>query len=390
MDNIQNHLYRYCVGCGLCRTLGKAEIMSDNDGFYHPITGDQKWLETICPAAGTQCKEMDASSIWGRHKGVYRGWSNDIVVRRKASSGGVISSVAIYLLEKKYVDSVIHIGSLYGHPTENQICFSTTKEEVLSRAGSRYSISHSLEFMSEIDLSRKYCVIAKPCEIAALRNYIKKNIRLEKSFPYLLSFFCMGTPSRSAQRDLLKALNTTIENCSELSYRGNGWPGMTIATNKDGSSSKMEYSQSWGRILGRDLMPACRFCVDGIGELADISCGDAWYISNNKPDFSEREGRNLVFARTSKGKQLIEDMIKEGIINIEEYDNFNEELKIIQKSQYQRRAFLKSRILGMKLLFKPHPHYENRLLVSYSKNEPFSSRMNSFLGTIKRGLKGKV
>ena len=87
-----------------------------------------------------------------------------------------------------------------------------------------------------------------------------------------------------------------------LRYRGDGWPGYATATQYDGKVFKMDYNTSWGQILGRDIMKMCRFCLDGIGEMADISCCDAWYLTNdNKPDFSEADGRNAVFCRSKLG-----------------------------------------------------------------------------------------
>lgn len=110
--------------------------------------------------------------------------------------------------------------------------------------------------------------------------------QLKETIPYLFSFFCMGLPSESAQIKLLKKLE--CKECKSLDYRGNGWPGFATAIDKDSKVHQITYDESWGEILGRDLMPVCKFCIDGIGEMADIACGDAWYLtSENTPDFSE-------------------------------------------------------------------------------------------------------
>ena len=124
------------------------------------------------------------------------------------------------------------------------------------------------------------------------------------------------------------------DRCISLRYRGNGWPGYATVQKIDGKCNKISYNESWSKILGRDVRKSCRFCIDGIGSLADISCGDAWYLlKNNKPDFSEHKGRNIVFSRTRKGETLLNDAVQGGFIHTEEYKELNN-LKLIQKYQF--------------------------------------------------------
>ena len=114
-----------------------------------------------------------------------------------------------------------------------------------------------------------------------------------------------GTPSLKANKKLLKFLNPYNNKIKELSYRGNGWPGNASILLENGKYNYTSYENSWGNYLGRDLQDICRFCWEGTGEAADISCGDGWYIENNKPVFAENEGRNVILARTLKRKAII-------------------------------------------------------------------------------------
>ena len=77
----------------------------------------------------------------------------------------------------------------------------------------------------------------------------------------------------------------------------------------------------------------CRFCVDGVGELADVSCGDAWYLlPDGEPDCSEHEGRNFIFSRSDKGDSLVKEAFKAGYIFID--DNASLE-KLRQAQKYK-------------------------------------------------------
>lgn len=377
---------KHCTGCGLCKATGMSELYKDEKGFFHPKTDTE--IREICPSSGIQCDMFDKKEIWGRNCGVYLGWTNNKRLRKKASSGGVITQILCYLLENKLVDCVIHIGSDEKNPTQTSVYFSETIDEVESHCGSRYAISSPLLCMDRIDPQKKYAFVGKPCDVVALQNYMKKVPELKETIIYLLSFFCMGIPSENAQKKLLSELG--CEDCSSLTYRGNGWPGFTVAIDAAGKKAQMDYDSSWGKILGRDLMTACKYCLDGIGEMADVSCGDAWYLTaDKKPDFQEHEGRNVVFARTETGLALLKAMKKSETISLEKYENYKEELPLTQTSQYNRRQQMLARILALRVFLQPAPNYPMNLLKAYALGMGGREFIHVFGGACKRLLKEK-
>ena len=381
-----NNYTKYCTGCGLCKAVGKADLYTDKKGFLHPST--VFGVKEICPASGVQCDSFDKTEIWGRNKGVFIGWTNDGDLRKKASSGGVISQTLCYLLENRLVDYVIQVGTDEKDQTKTTVYISKTANEVQSHCGSRYAISSPLLCLDQIDLKKKYAFVGKPCDVVALRNYMREVPELETSIIYLLSCFCMGIPSVQAQEKLLSELNCL--NCKSLTYRGNGWPGFTVATDVAGNTSQMDYDSSWGKILGRDLMTACRYCIDGIGEMADISCGDAWYLTEaGKPDFREHDGRNVVFARTEKGLELLNEIRSSGVIFLKEYDNYKEELPLIQTSQYNRRQQMYARIMALRIFGRSTPEYPSNLLKGYASGIGGKKFIHTLVGSCKRLLKEK-
>lgn len=383
------NLYQtYCTGCGLCKALQLCELHTDPKGFSQPKYCTDT-LEKVCPVSGIHTQKLDLKDIWGKNEAVYLGWSNDIALRDKASSGGIISEVARFLLVNKKIDGVIHVGADPSTPTKTKIFISQTPEEVTSHCGSRYCISSPLSEIDKLEKEKKYAFIGKPCDIVALRNYMEFAPDYRDRIPYLISFFCMGLPSDDAQKKLLDRLNCS--ECKSLHYRGNGWPGYATGIDKNGQTHSITYEESWGKILGRDLMPSCKFCIDGIGEMADISCGDAWYLTeDNKPDFREHDGRNIIFARTVTGNTLLKEMQSKNIITLEEYLEYKTELPYIQTSQWNRRREMKYRILAMKLLFKEYPSYNRDLLAFYSETLSFKHKIKILIGTAKRIIKGKL
>ena len=377
----------YCVGCGLCESCGVTKLVEKDTGYMFPEQIDSKWMMQICPCSSKNYEQLDKTNIWGKYLVRYSGWSTDDQIRIKASSGGVLTALAIYLIESKQVDGIIHVCKSKEDPTQTEICISTSRDELIERCGSRYSISHPLQELKSLDVSKKYAFIGKPCDVAVLKNYEKIDSSIRSVVPVKLSFFCAGLPSKAAQMKLLNELKCN-KKCVDLNYRGNGWPGDVYATDEVGNEYRLDYETAWGKILGRDIMKMCRLCPDGVGEMADISCGDYWYLNEyNKPDFSEHEGRNVIFVRTQIGKQILEDAEKRKYIMAQE-DVKDTDLYNCQKYQYIRKSTMISKVLALKICRKQSPFFNLKQSIHYAKKSSLKVLIRTFLGTVKRACKG--
>lgn len=389
--NVTKICTEYCIGCGLCKSELNLEIKENSKGYMYPVALDEskEFLEKVCPIMDNHEEAKEYNSIWGNIEMAVGAYATDADIRKKASSGGVLTALALYLLETGKVDGVIQVSADSKNPTQTICQVSTTRDQVLNCCGSRYSISNPwLNLELQIDFEKCYVAIGKPCDILALRRLRSQNEKY-KCIKYLLSFFCAGLPSVDAQKELLSKIGCKEDTCASLTYRGNGWPGYTTAIDADGNEYTMEYSRAWGKILGRDVHPYCRLCIDGIGEAADVSCGDGWYIKDGEPDFTERDGRNIVFSRNSLGSELLQEAKDAGYIVYENWDNLDE-LQIIQKHQYTRKTTMKSKMMGYHICGRKVPVYDRRLLKEYSKKASFKQKSKMFLGTVKRILQGKI
>ena len=263
---------------------------------------------------------------------------------------------------------------------------------MVSHSGSRYTSSASLITLQDyLNNDEKYCFIGKPCDVTILRNWLDNNENYKFKFPYMLSFFCAGAPSRIANEKKIKKKGTSIEETEDLEYRGNGWPGLTTATSKNGKTFTLPYREAWGNTLGRDIRKICRFCLDGIGELADVSCCDAWYLNEKKlPDFSEHSGRNAVFCRTEIGNCLFLDAVKHGYITITGDKEYEQEMRYSQYHQYFKRGTMISSIIALKIMRRSYPLYSTKFMREISKNVPLGKRIRKMAGTIKRIYEKKI
>ena len=385
MNNINNFEEKYCCGCGLCNNFKEGSC--DEKGYFRPnknLNVDEFDKAYCYCNAVTKTNKCD---LWGEIKEAYYGYSTNDLIRKKASSGGVLTAIACFILRKKIVDCVIQIKVNDKNPLTTETVWSSDENDVIKCCGSRYTAS-LIDILSKIDLTKKYAVIGKPCDIRVLREYISRNKELSNII-YLLTFFCAGTPSKQANLRLISKMDIDEKELKEFSYRGNGWPGKTTGITNDGKISTTEYEESWGKILGRDIQNICRFCWEGVGEAADISCGDGWYLKDNKPDFEEKEGRNIILARTIKGNELLNEMFKSGEIKLEKLNSL-EEIRYMQPGQYMRKSSMFASILAMRIMRKKAPKYKLSELRKYSKNISLKDNLRIFIGTLKRILNGKI
>jgi len=387
---VKNHL---CTGCGLCSSvLGKDKcvMLLNNNGFYTPSILDNgiddSVISSLCPGIHVYCEEH--RGIWGNVLNVCEAWSADTTIRYKAASGGVVTSLAVYLIESMNVDAVLQVGIQDGSYLYNELKVSRNRQDIINNAQSRYAPALTLNNIKQILDSTKdsFAFIGKPCDIAGVKNLINIYPQYKERFRLLISIFCAGMPSYNATEKTWRLSGKENEPVS-LKYRGDGWPGYFKATWKDGSEYKLSYNESWGKILGRDLGFRCKICPDGIGMLADISIGDSWSTKNGYPDFTEQDGRCFVIVRTIRGKDIMLAAENGGYIVKQQLDI--NKIQEMQPYQYQRRKLVGWRILPVKLFSFGILDFKG---LGYSKimlTSNIKDGIKNMVGTISRLLKLK-
>jgi len=367
--------------------------MKQTEKFIEPelSANDVEFCKLYCPASAKLNYGNWNKGLWGHVESAYYGFSNNEDVRYRASSGGALTAISSYLLDKHIVDGVIHSVSDTEHPWRTKTVCSKTVFELEETCGSRYAQSSPLKDI--LNLTRengKYAFIGKPCDVLALKRFVNDNQELKDKIICCLTFFCAGVPSEAANIKLIETLGFTTVNCKKLSYRGNGWPGFATVVGKDGTENKMDYNSSWGKILGRDIRRICRFCMVGTGEVSDVVCGDAWYLGEDGyPDFSEHDGRNIILSRTVTGKTIVEKSIDAGYLCVKEY-NWKPELEKMNPFQYERKGTHVQKVLAMKLFNKRVP-YDSILMLHKLENHVTQKRKWAiFKGTIGRIVRKKI
>ncbi len=388
-----------CSGCGLCASSnishGKVKMMYSEAGYLRPYTvedlsnEEENLIADVCPGISVKHERIDSSydPLWGPIVGIKTGFAVDKQIRFTGSSGGAISAILCYLLDQHEIDYVVHIGVSDHNPIQNQVKVSRNKNEVLENAGSRYAPSAPLVNIGQLlESPGKFALVGKPCDIVAMRKYAQKDKRIAEKIPYLLSFFCAGIPSIKGTYEILNRFHVSLDQVKSFRYRGNGWPGMTTITLKDGSKHEMSYNEAWGKILNKQLQFRCKICPDGTGEFADIACADAW-TSDEKgfPLFTEGDGHSLIITRTEIGQKLLQKCLENNYLKVEDFDLKN--LEKIQPYQSNRKKMLLSRLSALFLLRKELPVYHALGLFQLARKSSYGKQFKNFLGMTKRIMK---
>ena len=136
---------------------------------------------------------------------------------------------------------------------------------------------------------------------------------------------------------------------------------------------------SWGLLAAYRPM-RCHLCPDGLGQSADISCGDAWERFTGKPD----PGRSIVIVRTERGREILRRALAEKYIELERVGP--EAVTAAQPNLLQRRRELFGRLFAMKLLLIPAPSFPGFSLFRSWVRLPLLRQFQTIVGTLRRFL----
>lgn len=386
-----------CMGCGGCvSAIGRPDLRMAMapEGYLRPTSvalsaEEEKTLKAVCAGrsirhdAGNRQEGSVYHPLWGPITTVATGYAVDPEVRYRGSSGGVLSALAIALVESGEVDFVLSTSADPDDPLGNATMPRRSRADVLAAAGSRYAPSAPLARVEEyLAAGSRFAFVGKPCDVATLRRMARHDSRIDRQVPYMLAFFCAGVPGRHGTLAVLGALGVAPDDVSRFQYRGDGWPGLTRARRHDGSEESMDYNGSWGGILNRHLQFRCKICPDGTGEFADIACADAWYGKDGYPDFSERDGRSLIVTRTTAGQRLLDMAV--GEVRIETASLDIGEIARMQPYQVSRKSNALARSAALWAKRRIGPRYGGLSLLRLAMGTRLMEQARNFVGTFRR------
>ena len=383
-----------CSGCGLCAGTSDGAITMETvtPGYARPRQDNsvddavEKRIATSCPGATVAPWQAapHRHPYWGPWHDCLTGHATDPAVRHAGSSGGAVSMLAIHALQEGMVERVLHITADPEKPTRNIVTWSRSADEILAGAGSRYAASSPLAQIDQaLSQGAPFLFIGKPCDVSALRQLATIDPRVDALVPIMLSFFCGGLPSHDGADRILHHMGLAPENVTEFRYRGNGWPGLTTARTRDGTTAAMSYAESWGNHLSKEVQFRCKICPDAVGGTADIACADAWYGGESGyPSFEEQDGRSLILTRTQKGVELLASAVNTGNMAVETLPIT--EIDLMQPAQARRKRLVSARLAACAITLQPRPIMDGLDVATASRRASTREYLKNLLGTVRR------
>ena len=351
-----------CVGCGLCAysdAIGStvySSKMGQNIPLLNNMNFDDKEAFNICPGKGYGIIEdsqerfngsqydTDLGHIYGK----YAVCTTDMEILERASSGGIMSSAAVFLLENHFVDRVLTTHFTYADDVRTVCTLAADRLEILESQGSKYCPVDLSEAVREIKQNNyRVAIIGTPCQIAGIRNIQKIDKEFNRKIVITIGNFCGGIKQFGNINLLAKRKGVDPAGINYFRFRGNGQPGSMMIRDRSGKAAEHKYPEYVG-LTGISKHLRCHLCIDATAELADLACGDAWL-----PEFlSDRNPWSVVIARNKMADDLIREMEKRNLISMKHITS--EEIKISQKENLtSKKARQKSRyILYRRLGYK--------------------------------------
>jgi coenzyme F420 hydrogenase subunit beta len=393
--------WRMCIGCGACayacpeRKIVLRDI--EEDGI-RPFLKDSDCggcpdCLKVCPGLETshEKEKSHSGSIRELQSGcgsvleLWEGHATDPRFRFEGSSGGAVSALAAFCLERCGAEGVMHIGASGTDSLRNQTFYSHSVEELLSRTGSRYSPASPCDSLETLEKGKGSGVfIGKPCDILGLRKSEHLRPTLRRKVVLAIGFFCAGTPSTKGTLDLIRKLEVVPGAVEELRYRGRGWPGMATVRLKGQADfhGRLTYMEAWG-FLQKYRPYRCYLCPDGTGEFADLSCGDPWYREIREGE----AGYSLVVVRNEKGKRILHEAMEAGYLTLKPVEP--DVLIRSQENLLGKRQAIWGRLLALRAMGIPTPRLEGFELFENWLALPFANKIRSVVGTARRAIQRK-
>jgi coenzyme F420 hydrogenase subunit beta len=263
--------------------------------------------------------DSKVDNVWGPWKRMVRTWAADAQQRHVGATAGVLTALACYLLTTKQIDFILHAKPHSTEPSFGEMHISTSPEEVLQGAGSRYGPTAPLIAIDKVlERNQPFAFIGKPCDIAGLRNYAQEDELVNRLVRFWLTPVCGGYVPPDSTKAFYRRMGIEPEQVTGLRYRGHGCPGPTRITTPD-KVVDAHYLDFWGDDESMWNMPfRCKVCPDGIGEAADIAAADSWILGSPTREESDTDlGTNAVVARTTAGATLLAEASAAGVLTIE-------------------------------------------------------------------------
>lgn len=293
-----------CCGCEACRTICPKHCITmqeDSEGFLYPKVNEDTCIdcglcEKVCPILNPVNNSAEPE--------VYAAINNDENIRMQSSSGGIFTLLAERVVNK----GGVVFGACFDKDWNVVHDYTETIDGLSRFRGSKYVqsvIGDSFQkAKSFLDEGREVLFSGTPCQIAGLKNFLKKQ------YDSLLSVevVCHGAPSPKVWLKYISAM----PDIHQMSFRSkiNGWKKYNVSFSfKDGTKEETEfYKNTYMNVFlsNLSLRPSCYACpAKLLKSQCDIALADFWGVDKISPEIDDDKGCGLVLVHNQEKLKLL-------------------------------------------------------------------------------------
>lgn len=304
-----------CCGCNACGDVCPKNAIiykTDKEGFWYPSVDIEKCVdchlcEKVCPIINVD--ELKKNDFELPKCFVAENKSIDVVF--DSTSGGIFSALASFIFkEKGYVG-----GAIFNDDFSVRHYISANKEDLHALRSSKYLQSNLEGFFTEVKKllsnGEKVFVCGSPCQMAALRAFLKKDY----ADLFIADYICRGINSPKVWHKYIDSFEERYGSkviYAKAKSKEYGWHKLTqkvILENGKHVYEPVDVSNFTKGYLttGAYCRPSCYECkFKGFPRIADITLGDFWGISEFDKSWDKDLGISLVMINSEKGEKFFE------------------------------------------------------------------------------------
>lgn len=283
--------------------------------------------DVLASQAFSHIKGVKYNNKFGFYTNLFVGHVEYSDYRRKASSGGLVSWVAVKLMELGEIDGFIHVKKSDKKDLLFEYGISRSVKEIRSGAKSRYYPGNLAETLKEVKAKPgKYAVVGIPEIIGEVRMLAEKDKTIKNRIAYYFGLVCGHQKTTKYAEAIAWEYGIKPGDLHDIDFRvkrdsGSAgeydmrFSGLVNGEKREFTVQNNEpFVSSWAH--GFFKARFSDFTDNSFNELADITFGDAWldeYVHDPK-------GSNILIVRNKALGELLKNGVKKGDLKLDTVD----------------------------------------------------------------------